>query len=142
MRIEELLDQAMENNYTDLQALIMFLVYEKKVLTLEDDTKELDLYFLEKHNKRMNKELIKYKHKINMNYGLNLYALTKNRVTTFVVAENARQAIYIAKMPDAKVKLCTFEELNINGQNVAVKELTDKPRVLGRYKHPNYEVIV
>jgi len=48
MTLNELYDLAIKHDYLDLQALIMFLVYEKKVLKMEDDSSELDLYFLEK----------------------------------------------------------------------------------------------
>ncbi len=49
MNIRELLEMASESNYVDLQALIMFLVFEKEVHSLEDNSSALDLYFVEKH---------------------------------------------------------------------------------------------
>src|SRR5699024_12302105 len=66
MNLREVLEDAMDKDLIDLQALIMFLVMEKEVLTLEDNVSELDIYFLEKHHKRMNAALHAYKRKISI----------------------------------------------------------------------------
>lgn len=61
MNIRELYKEAILNNFESLQILIEFIVLEKKVNTFEDDITTLDVYFLPKHKKRMNKLLNEYK---------------------------------------------------------------------------------
>lgn len=95
MTLKELLEKASKSNFVDLQALIMFLVFEKEVLSLDDDSSELDLYFIEKHNHRMNLELIAYKRKLNMNYSPNVYEIEVNHKrykSIFILAETQVQA--------------------------------------------------
>src|SRR5690625_7833070 len=82
----------------------MFLVFEKKVLSMDDDTKELDLYFLEKHNRRMNKELHAYKKKMNIKYGKRVYEVS-----------NDTKAIYgLANSVDNAKQISTRNGININ----------------------------
>ena len=95
MTLGELLREANEHDYIDLQALIMFLVFEKKVLTLDDDTKELDLYFLKKHNERMNRELHAYKQKMKMQYKPYVFEIKvkpKEYSTLYILAQTRVQA--------------------------------------------------
>ncbi len=61
MTLKEVYENAILEDYESLQLLIEFLIFEKQVLTFEDDSKELDLYFLPKHKERMNKLLMEYK---------------------------------------------------------------------------------
>ena len=49
MTIRELFEAALENKDENLQALIMFVVLEKKVHDWNDDKSVLDVYFLPKH---------------------------------------------------------------------------------------------
>ena len=65
MSIRELFEAALENKLVDLQALIMFVVLEKKVHDWDDDKSVLDIYFLPKHHERMTKLLTEYKKKMN-----------------------------------------------------------------------------
>lgn len=64
MQIKELYTEAIKGNFEWLALLIEFLVFEKEVLTFEDDYKELDLYFKPNNKKRMNQILLEYKQKI------------------------------------------------------------------------------
>src|SRR5699024_12370791 len=71
----------------------MFLVLEKEVLTFNDDTSELDLYFQDKHNKRMNKELNDYKKMMNMSYKPSIYRVKMTDRVFYIYAQNRVQAV-------------------------------------------------
>lgn len=60
MVIRELYLEALKHNHKALILLIDFLVNEKKVHTLTDDTSVLDKYFLPQHRERMNRLLVEY----------------------------------------------------------------------------------
>lgn len=63
MTIRYIYEQSILNKSYWLQILIEFLVFEKKVMTLEDYGNELDLYFKQNNEKRINELLIKYANK-------------------------------------------------------------------------------
>src|SRR5690625_1046770 len=92
MTIKELFELAIEYEQTDVQVLIMFLVFEKKVHTMDDDKSELDLYFLPKHRERMEKELNEYKRKMNMKYPAEIYEVETTRDTLYIYADSELQA--------------------------------------------------
>lgn len=148
MKLKELFEGAIENNYTDLQALIMFLVFEKKVLTLEDDTKELDLYFLEKHRARMNREIIAYKKKMKMQYEPNVFEIhikpKKGFSTIYILAQTKIQAESYCRhlfCEPINTSICDDDKLmtkfnqNNEGINVRVRDLKNNkiPSFLGGY---------
>src|SRR5690625_4748555 len=85
----------------------MFLVIEKQVLTMDDDKSELDLYFLPKHNDRMEKELTAYKKKIN----------AKERASCFKVYTKQGETLYVYTMTElqasAFIKSLNYEPLKI-----------------------------
>src|SRR5690554_5990737 len=87
MTIKELLNHAIEDECIDLQALIMFLVFEKKVLDFEQDISELDLYFLDKHRKRMNALITEYKAKMNIIPKKSIYEVRSTGKTYLVKAK-------------------------------------------------------
>ncbi len=60
MTIRETYEQSILNDSYWLQVLIEFLVFEKEVLTFEDDKSELDLYFKPNNQARMNQLLLEY----------------------------------------------------------------------------------
>jgi len=64
--IRELFEAALENKDENLQALIMFVVLEKKVHDWDDDISVLDIYFLPKHRERMTKLINEYKRKMKL----------------------------------------------------------------------------
>lgn len=133
MTIEELFRGAIEDELIDLQALIMFLVFEKKVLHMTDDTSELELYYQEKHRKRMNSEISAYKIKMKMDYGL--YAFEINNGEYYISAYNESQAVYIAQTHYIDVKtIKSFDEntsMEFNGTIITLKSMMDKPKLLG-----------
>jgi hypothetical protein len=51
--------------YHSLILFIEFLVFEKKVLTFDDDVEKLDFYFQEKFHQKMNEYLHEYERKRN-----------------------------------------------------------------------------
>lgn len=63
MTIRYVYEQSILNKSYWLQILIEFLVFEKEVMTLEDYGSELDLYFKQNNEKRINELLIKYANK-------------------------------------------------------------------------------
>lgn len=139
MVIKELLSDAIKNNYVDLQALIMFLVFEKEVLNMEDDAKELDVYFSVKHNQRMNKELVAYKHKMNIGYGLRVYEIKNTKETNYVLAYSEKQARFIASghlIQADHITICDLDQLmTYNDLDMTFKSLirNKKPCLLGGY---------
>ena len=66
MTIRELFEAALENKDENLQALIMFVVLEKKVHDWDDDKSVLNIYFLPKHRERMTKLINEYKRKMKL----------------------------------------------------------------------------
>ncbi len=98
MSVKELFQSAIEYKQDDLQALIMFLVFEKQVLTMEDSKKELELYYLPKHEERMGKELTAFKRKIKM----------KNRPSFYKVFTHQGTTIYISAMNETQATRFTL----------------------------------
>lgn len=133
MILSEVLEQAMDNDMKDLEALIMFLVYEKQVLTLEDNVRELDLYFMAKHKKRMNRELTAYKKKMGFEYGMRVYKFIQDDHNfLYVYAKSLDQAKFLALGYNYNtIKICDLDKVMHNG--LTLKEITrdKKPQVLG-----------
>lgn len=96
MLIKQLLHEAFAEDDINLQALIMFLVFEKQVMTMEDDQSELNLYFLPKHEKRMCEELTKYKRKMNMKDQFYYKVFTEQKETLYILANSNTQAVAFA----------------------------------------------
>lgn len=147
MLVKDVLDQAMEDNAVDLQALIMFLVFGKQVLSMDDDIKKLDLYYLDKHKKRMNRELKAYKKRMNIKYDPNVYEITVDKkgykaiyilAHTKVQAESYCRSIFFEPL---ETNLCDDDQLMTKynkaneGINLKIKDLkTNKiPSFLGGF---------
>lgn len=92
MKLGELLQEAIQIKAYGLQSLIMFVVFEKQVLSLEDDKQELDLYFKPQHTKRMNQLLIDYQKKLGMQHEPLFYWMTTEEGNYIVKAESEEQA--------------------------------------------------
>ena len=139
MSINELLEQAIEKDFIDLQALIMFLVFEKQVLSLQDDTKELDLYFLKKHQERMNKELHAYKKKMQLKGKPSVWRVyTRQGETLYVYVENELQArtyaISLKYEPLKVVYVPNNTLMTVDGMNIEIGKLIEgkkTPSLLG-----------
>lgn len=63
MKLRELYAEAIRERFDSLCLLIEFLVLEKKVLTWDDDKKELQLYYKPNNKARMNQLLLEYRRK-------------------------------------------------------------------------------
>lgn len=63
MTIRYIYEQSILENLYWLQVLIEFLVFEKEVITFEDDKSALDLYFKPNNEARMNQLLKEYANK-------------------------------------------------------------------------------
>src|SRR5690606_10626655 len=99
----------------------MFLVFEKEVLSMDADEKELDLYFLEKHEERMNHELRNYKKKMNMSEKDGTYRVYTKLKTLYVYAKDELQArAYAVSLGYEPIKsewVMGDELMRFNGQN-------------------------
>ena len=101
MTIRELFEAALENKDENLQALIMFVVLEKKVHDWNDDKSVLDIYFLPKHNERMTKLLNEYKKKMNLKSSPVHYEINDS---IYVYAYDETQARAFCKANGIEVK--------------------------------------
>lgn len=61
MNLKELYTEAIMQSLDPLSLLIEFLILEKKVLSWESDSSELDLYFKPNNKSKMNRLLLEYK---------------------------------------------------------------------------------
>ena len=101
MTIRELFEAALENKDENLQALIMFVVLEKKVHDWDDDISVLDIYFLPKHHERMTKLLTEYKKKMNLKSSPAHYEVNDS---IYVYAYDETQARAFCKANGIEVK--------------------------------------
>lgn len=139
MIIKQLLHEAFAEDDINLQALIMFLVFEKQVLSMEDDQSELKLYFSPKHNARMGEELTKYKRKMKMKDNPSCYkAFTNQGETLYLVAHYEIQAKAFAQSLNydpLEIKWLPDDyQMAVGSVNVPISELAKKknaPTLLG-----------
>jgi|SRR5690625_3525320 len=134
MKIKEIFKRAVELDLLDLQILIMFLVYEKQVHTLDDDIRKLDLYFLPKHHERMTNELTAYKAKMQLKEKPSLWRVyTRQGETLYVYVENELQARTYAislKYEPLKVVYVSNDTLmTVDGINIEVGKLIEGKQV-------------
>jgi len=130
--IKEILDYSIKNKMVDLQALIIFLTLEKKVLTLEDDAAELDLYFLPKHRERMNNLIGEFKKKMNMEYEIYIFKVNDE---IFISGYDYKHAKTIAFSNGIFVKSIEVVDPNMlmwdGERNISLKDLAkNKAKIL------------
>lgn len=138
----------MKGDHIDLYALIMFLVYEKKVLSF-DDTKDKLLYYMQdKFKQAMNDHLAKYKATLQLNYNPNVYEITTKLTdnTIYILAVNEKQATSFAfsqgYLP-SDISVCDSDKLmtkyNQKNEeiNLTIKQLKEQaqevPSLLGGF---------
>lgn len=63
--IKDLYMESIKDNHYGLNLLIQFLVYEKKVVKLDDDISKLDFYLQDRFTDKMNAYLRSYENQIN-----------------------------------------------------------------------------
>lgn len=141
MSIKELLDKSIENEFVELQALIMFLVYEKQVHTLDDDVRKLDLYFMEKHRPRMIEEITNYMKKMSIKKPAIIYEVKTTGHTLYVYAESSEQAMLCARRNGYKPESASVADestiMLYNGKKIELRKLKEGkkiPYLLGGYK--------
>ena len=101
MTIRELFEAALENKDENLQALIMFVVLEKKVHDWNDDKSVLDVYFLPKHRERMTKLINEYKRKMKLKSSPVHFEINNS---IYVYADDETQARAFCKANGIEVK--------------------------------------
>ena len=139
MLIKQILHEAFQKNDINLQALIMFLVFEKQVLSMESNKSDLDLYFLPKHQERMNKELRAYKQKMNLVDKPSCYKVfTASGQTLYVKAKHEQQARAYAQSLNYKVLEIKYVSesmlMSFNGVNKTIRYIMGgkpEPYLLG-----------
>ena len=115
-----------QTDSSDLQALIMFLVFEKEVLTMDDDTDELKLYFQQKHRKRMNKEMNDYRKMMNMSYKPSIYRVKMTDRVFYIYAQNRLQAMSRTRGKVIDINYVDEEELfHSDGKDKKIGTLID-----------------
>lgn len=92
INVAEMMEWAADHDYTDLWTLIMFLVYEKKTLSLSDHSDKINFYTQEKFSKRMNEHLIAYKKQMNIPYKSIIYSIVSQNRTMYVIAHSENEA--------------------------------------------------
>ena len=130
MTIRELFEYALKNKDENLQALIMFVVLEKKVHSWDDDKSVLDIYFLPKHRERMTKLINEYKKKMNLKSSPSHYEVNGS---IYVYADDETQARAFCKANGIEVKsirlLLDDDLFYIDDALVEVRSLTKNKKV-------------
>lgn len=125
MNIRELFEAALENKDENLQALIMFVVLEKKVHSWDDDKSVLDVYFLPKHRERMTKLINEYKRKMKLKSSPVHFEINNS---FYVYADDETQARAFCKANGIEVKsiklLLDDDLFYINDTLVEIRSLT------------------
>ena len=101
MTLRELFEAALENKDENLQALIMFVVLEKKVHDWDDDISVLNVYFLPKHRERMTKLINEYKRKMKLKSSPVHFEINNS---IYVYADDETQARAFCKANGIEVK--------------------------------------
>lgn len=130
---------ANQEQETDLQALMMFLLFEKQVISMDDDSSELERYYLDKHRQRMTDEINQYKQKMNMKYKPETYEITNGKETLYVYALTGSEAEYLAgkKGIYGTIRKCSRHEImELEGKRMSLAAITKNkqaPQILGGY---------
>ena len=139
MTIKEVFEYALENKDIDLQALIMFVVMEKKVHDWNDDKSVLDIYFLPKHNERMTELINEYKKKMKLRYAPSHYEVNRS---IYIYADNETQAkafCYANGIEVKEIRLLLDDDLfYLNDRLIEIQSLTKNkktPYLIGGYKN-------
>lgn len=122
MKIKDQYTAAILNNYQSLILLIDFLVYEKKVLSMEDDEKCLELYLLEKHKEKMNGLLDEYNQSrkiVKVTKEINVFQIRQDDTFYYVAAYTKEQASAFFKNEYGELHEIRIElpELEVEGED-------------------------
>ena len=125
MTIRELFEYALKNKDENLQALIMFVVLEKRVHSWDDDKSVLDVYFLPKHRERMTKLINEYKRKMKLKSSPVHFEIN-NSIYVYADDETQARAFCYANGIEVKsIRLLLDDDLfYINDTLVEIRSLT------------------
>ena len=133
LTLKDSLQEAIEHNFTDLKALILFLVFEKQIHTLEDDAEVLERYFKPNNRPKMNRLLQEYKAEKEIQYPSRIFKATSENATEYIKAITYDQAVLFARKKGLEhVEFASESMLMIkveNGQIVdeaTLEELADR----------------
>src|SRR5699024_6842533 len=124
-----------------MYVLIMFLVYEKKVLSFADTKDKLLFYLQDKFKARMNEHIKQYKKKLNIKYKPNVYeiqVIKRHFGTIYILAIDEKQATsyaYSKLYNPIKTEVCDINMLmtkrNGRGEkfNITLKVLRDRGKI-------------
>ena len=144
MNLGELLIQSKKENLTDLEALISFLVFEKKVQKLTDKKECLERYLLPKHHKKMNRLLNDYKRKLGMKYKPIFWSIIpkNNKIRYYAVAHNEKELtdhLMLNGITPLKIEALGNEILlgkSVNGRFITwtlhINQFKRSPSIIGR----------
>src|SRR5690606_12033435 len=123
--IRELFEYALKNKDENLQALIMFVVLEKRVHSWDDDKSVLDVYFLPKHRERMTKLINEYKRKMKLKSSPVHFEIN-NSIYVYADDETQARAFCYANGIEVKsIRLLLDDDLfYINDTLVEIRSLT------------------
>lgn len=146
MTVEEMLEHAVEQENEDLKVLILFLVYEKKTLSLDDDSDKISFYTQDKFKSRMNDFLSSYKEKINVQDKTFVFSIITHKGTLYALGKTENDVRYLVgrynlKIHDIEIMPDGYEmvELDEEGRETyyTIKELEDRatkiPSILGGF---------
>lgn len=145
MTLGELLIHSRQNNLTDLEALISFLVFEKKVHSLKDEKKCLDRYFLPKRKDKMNRLLTDYKQTKQLKYKPSFYMIITQKERLFLIAYDGDQVreylkrLYIEPleiqiMLDDELIQETEKDGEYQYKKVKISDYTKIPGIVGKHE--------
>ncbi len=140
--------EAAENDRTDLWSLIMFLVYEKKTLSLSDHSDKIKFYTQERFNEKMKVHLNEYKQRLNITYKSNVYSIITHKGTVYTLAQTENDARYLVSRRGLEIESVSvlpdryeMVELDEHGNETyyTVKELKERatktPSIIGGHDY-------
>ena len=104
MIVEEMLEEAVGEGHEDLQHLILFLVYEKKTLSLDDSSDKIQFYTQGKFSAKMNEFLSSYKKKLNAPEKTFVYTIITQKGTLYALAHSENEVRFLLRNTDHTIQ--------------------------------------
>ena len=147
MNVEETLEWAVDQGYTDMHMLIMFLVYEKKTLSLDDPGDKINYYLQDRFKPKMDEYLSSYKKKLNVRYKTNIFSIITQKGTYYALANSENEVMYLAKKYGFEIEsaemmtdddyLMSLVDEKENETLITIKQLKERaakvPSILGGF---------
>lgn len=147
MTVKELYQESIIHKHHSLLLLIDFLVNEKKVLKMDDDSDKLCFYLEDRFAERMKAHLNEYNQKRNLvpdsiDKSVDVYRIRKQDTYYFVAAYSKEQAesLFIAKHGEFHELVIETPELQVNWEGklltlgVVMRRTNRIPSILGCWK--------